>query len=184
MAANQTPPIPPDPIFEVAFKKLKDSVTEADAKVFQSTTFEDVWKAAEDIERIHREKRSLKNMRRIEPFLKGLEGYSKVIEVICNGTPYMPWIWVFYSFSSLPLQANLYQAPIKLMLQVRRAPSSYLASYLSRNSLRTSTCTFSINCLMRTIKSQKFCHNSVDYRKRLAMIITLSLYLVWFMLIY
>lgn len=94
MAANQAPAARTDPIFEVAFRKLKGSVTEADAAVFQSTKFEDVWKAAEDIEKMHREKRSLMNMRRIEPFLKGLEGYSKVIEVLCNGTPYMPWIWV------------------------------------------------------------------------------------------
>ncbi|KAK0110163.1 hypothetical protein ONS95_002814 [Cadophora gregata] len=38
-------------------------------------------------------------MRRIEPFLRGLEKYSKVIEVICN---YLPYVW----------------APIKLMLQL------------------------------------------------------------------
>ncbi|KAF2812552.1 uncharacterized protein BDZ99DRAFT_413355, partial [Mytilinidion resinicola] len=41
-------------------------------------------------------------MKRIQPLLDGLERYSKVVEVLCNGTPYLPWIW----------------APIKLMLQL------------------------------------------------------------------
>ncbi|KKY13857.1 putative nacht domain protein [Diplodia seriata] len=49
-------------------------------------------------------------MRRVESLLNGIEHYSKVLEVLCNGTPYLPWIW----------------APIKLMLQLS---SEYLSSY-------------------------------------------------------
>jgi hypothetical protein len=60
-------------MFEVAFKKLKDSVTPADATAFQSTTLEEVWKAAEDIEKAHKERRSLRNMAHIAPFLHCLE---------------------------------------------------------------------------------------------------------------
>ncbi|KAI8722914.1 NACHT domain-containing protein [Fusarium sp. LHS14.1] len=41
-------------------------------------------------------------MRRLEPLFTGLGYYSKTIEVLCNGTPYMPWIW----------------APIKLILKI------------------------------------------------------------------
>ncbi|KAL1798027.1 hypothetical protein ACET3X_004633 [Alternaria dauci] len=33
-------------------------------------------------------------MKRLEPFLNGLEAYSKVIEVLCNGTPFLSWIWL------------------------------------------------------------------------------------------
>ena len=66
----------------------------ADAKVFQATSYEDVWKAAEEIERAQREKKSLQNMRRVEPFLKCLESFASIIEVLCNGTPCLPWIWV------------------------------------------------------------------------------------------
>ncbi|EUC41875.1 hypothetical protein COCMIDRAFT_57997, partial [Bipolaris oryzae ATCC 44560] len=39
-------------------------------------------------------------MARLDPFLRGMEHYSKVVEVLCNGTPYLAWIW----------------APVKLML--------------------------------------------------------------------
>ncbi|KAH8587407.1 hypothetical protein B0O99DRAFT_733524 [Bisporella sp. PMI_857] len=90
------------PNFDTAFKNLKQSVTTTDANAFQSTTLEDVWKAAEEIQEEQRRRKSVRNMRRIEPFLKGLEKYSKSIEILCNGTPYLPWIW----------------APIKLMLQL------------------------------------------------------------------
>ncbi|KAH6663538.1 hypothetical protein B0J14DRAFT_683261 [Halenospora varia] len=41
-------------------------------------------------------------MRRLMPLFSGLEHYSKAIEVLCNGTPYLPWLW----------------APIKLILKV------------------------------------------------------------------
>jgi hypothetical protein len=32
-------------------------------------------------------------MRRLTPLLNGLEHYAKVIDVLCNGTPFLPWIW-------------------------------------------------------------------------------------------
>jgi hypothetical protein len=85
-AASQT--------FEKAISSLLETVSSADARAFTSTTIEDVWKSAETIQTKQRERKSLKNMARIEPFLKSLEKYSKVIEVVCNGTDYLPWIWV------------------------------------------------------------------------------------------
>jgi len=80
--------------FQKAISKLKQTVSSTDAAVFEHTSCEDVWKAAEEIQDAQRKRKSLRNMKRVEPFLKGLEKYSKVIEVLCNGTPYLPWIWV------------------------------------------------------------------------------------------
>lgn len=80
--------------FERAFKQLKSSVTSNDADIFQSTTLKEVGDAAREIETRQRERKSMRNMARIKPFLTGLEKYSKVIEVLCNGTDYLPWIWV------------------------------------------------------------------------------------------
>jgi hypothetical protein len=82
--------------FETAIEGLKRTITPADRIAFHSTTAEEVWRAAEEIQEAQRKRRSLRNMRRIEPFLKGLEKYSKVIEVACNGTDYLPWIWVCF----------------------------------------------------------------------------------------
>ena len=89
MAASG-PPI----AFTEAYEKIRQSVTPKDAQDFQSTTLKDVWAAAREIESVQRKRRSIQNMRRIEPFLKALEKYSKTIETICNGTPYLPYIWV------------------------------------------------------------------------------------------
>jgi hypothetical protein len=80
--------------FERAISALRQTVSPADAAAFKSTKSEDVWKAAEEIQEVQRVRKSLRNMRRVEPFLKALEKYSRVIEVLCNGTPYLPWIWV------------------------------------------------------------------------------------------
>lgn len=77
-----------------AFDKLKSSVSAGDAVNFQSTSLQDVWKAARDIERLQQQRQSVRNLRRIEPLLNAIGKYSKVIEVLCNGTPYLPWIWV------------------------------------------------------------------------------------------
>lgn len=85
-----------------AIESLKLTLSPSDAAAFEATTIEDVWKAAEGIQEAQRKSKSLRAMRRIEPFLNALQGYSGVIEVVCNGTPYVPWVW----------------APIKLMLQL------------------------------------------------------------------
>jgi hypothetical protein len=97
MAASIAGPI----AFKQAFDTFKASVSQIDARNFQSTTLRDVHLAAIDIEKVQRERQSVRNMKRIEPFLEGLGKYSKVIEVLCNGTPYLPWIWVSLSRKGL-----------------------------------------------------------------------------------
>ena len=91
MAANaQTPTT----VLQEAFERLQGSVNPQDARDFQSTTLKDVWRAALDIERQQRQRASLRNMRKIEPFLKAIEIYSKSLDTLCNGTPFLPWVWV------------------------------------------------------------------------------------------
>ncbi|VZI02341.1 unnamed protein product [Fusarium fujikuroi] len=87
---------------EKAFKDLEKTVSAGDRISLQDTTLDDVRKAAHLVEDELAARQSLRNMRRLEPLFTGLEYYSKTIEVLCNGTPYMPWIW----------------APIKLVLKI------------------------------------------------------------------
>jgi len=77
-----------------AFQKLGRSISAEDAHDWASTELKDVWAEVRKIDAEQRSRQSAQNMRRIEPFLKGIEKYSKVIEVLCNGTPYMPYVWV------------------------------------------------------------------------------------------
>jgi hypothetical protein len=95
-------------LFKDAFDKLEQTINvdhPADARDFYNTTLQDVRTAAKQIEQELAARQCLRNMRRIEPFLAGLERYSKVVDVLCNGTVYLPWIW----------------APVKLVLKVSKA---------------------------------------------------------------
>ncbi|KAH0560093.1 hypothetical protein GP486_003386 [Trichoglossum hirsutum] len=92
-------------LFKEAFDRLEQTVSAnhpVDAQNLYSTTLQDVRTAARQIEQELSARQCLRNMRRIEPFFAGLERYSKIVEVLCNGTPYLPWIW----------------APVKLVLQL------------------------------------------------------------------
>lgn len=90
-----------------AFTNLKRTISDEDSADFADTTLESVIKAAHDIEDQLAARQSLRNMRRLMPLFTGLSYYGQSVEVVCNGTPYLPWIW----------------APIKLILKVRRAPT-------------------------------------------------------------
>jgi len=87
---------------ERAFKDLERTIAPAESRDFSSTTLDDVRKAAIEVERQLAARQSLRNTRRLDPLFKGLEHYAKIIEVLANGTDYLPWIW----------------APIKLILKV------------------------------------------------------------------
>jgi len=86
------------PAIEHAFKDLELTISPAEFRDFASTTLEDVRRAALDLERQLAARRSLRNLRRLEPLFQGLHHYSKVVEVLCNGTPFLPWIWAPIKF--------------------------------------------------------------------------------------
>ena len=88
-----------------AFNDLERALSVGDREYLDNTTLDDVRQAAHHIEDELAARQSLRNMRRLMPLFTGLEYYSKSIEVLCNGTPYLPWIW----------------APIKLILKVCRS---------------------------------------------------------------
>ncbi len=88
-----TPPVS----FNTAFERLREIASKDDVRSFNSTKLEDVWTTVKDIERHLESRRSLRGFHRIQPFLAGIEQYSKVVEVLCQGTPYLPYIWVIRS---------------------------------------------------------------------------------------
>lgn len=86
-----------------AFERIRSTINPTDARDFNSTTIEDVRKAALAVERQLAASQSMCNLKRLDRLFAGLNHYARVIDVLCNGTPFLPWIW----------------APIKLILQVR-----------------------------------------------------------------
>lgn len=85
-----------------AFEKLEGALHPGDARLFRSTTLEDVKSTAKIIERDQEQRRCLRNLRRIEPLFQALGKFGTAIDVLCQGTPYLCFIW----------------APIKLLLQI------------------------------------------------------------------
>lgn len=86
----------------IAYDNLDQTITRQDSRTFSSMTLKQVENAALEIENQLAARQSLRNMRRLVPLFKGLEHYSRAVEILCNGTPFLPWIW----------------APITLILQV------------------------------------------------------------------
>ncbi|CAI6332928.1 unnamed protein product [Periconia digitata] len=106
-ARNPAPTLTPTAkqTFDTAFTKLQSTVRSTsiqDYHQFCSTTLQDVRDAARGIERQMAARQCLRNLRRLDVFLGALEHYSKAVEVLCNGTLYLPWIW----------------APIKLTIMI------------------------------------------------------------------
>lgn len=92
MPLTAHPPLPSS--FQAAFTRLEATVSEEDARTFQHTTLEDVWTSVREVEKRLQERQQSRALRRIESFLKGINQYADVMGVLCNGTPYLPWIWV------------------------------------------------------------------------------------------
>ncbi|KAI8626353.1 hypothetical protein F5Y19DRAFT_227422 [Xylariaceae sp. FL1651] len=89
-------------IMKSAFDDLESTVTPDDSRGFSSMTLEDLKRTALDIENQLAARQALRNLGRLMPLFNGIEHYSKVVDVLCNGTPYLAWIW----------------APITLILRV------------------------------------------------------------------
>ncbi|EGO53325.1 hypothetical protein NEUTE1DRAFT_133746 [Neurospora tetrasperma FGSC 2508] len=100
-------------IIREAFEGLEKVISPSEAKDFNNTTLQNVQDAALGIESILAARQSLRNMRRLSPLFEGLKCYAETIEVLCNGTPYLPWIW----------------APIKLILKASIVSSDYTDAF-------------------------------------------------------
>ena len=79
---------------EGAFKRLEQTVSDDHARDFYNTELKEVRQAALDIEKWQRQRKSLRYMALIEPLLAGIQQYAGPLETLCQGTPYLPFIWV------------------------------------------------------------------------------------------
>ena len=81
-------------VVKKALDQLKSTLTPEDVRTFSNTSLEDLWREARKVEREQGARLDLRCMRRIEPFLRSLESYSGVIEVLCQGYSPMAFVWV------------------------------------------------------------------------------------------
>lgn len=76
-----------------AFEDPEKVITAQDSRDYHDYSLERVRKEALNTENQLASRGWLCNMRRLKPLFAGLEHYSKVVDTLCNGTPYLPWIW-------------------------------------------------------------------------------------------
>ncbi|KAF2680948.1 hypothetical protein K458DRAFT_444857 [Lentithecium fluviatile CBS 122367] len=130
-----------------AFEDLERTVSPADAREMRScTALGHVRTAALDIEKQLGARQALRNMRRLAPLLNGLEHYAKVVDVLCNGTPMVSWIW----------------SPIILILRVA---SEYVEAFeqLMKGYARIATALSRFELLSNTFSDPDFQHSLAVY---------------------
>lgn len=81
-------------IIEEAFEKFESLIYSSDKRLFRSTTLQDVREAARIIDRDQAQRRCLRNLRRIQPLLQALGRFGGALDTLCQGTPYLCYIWV------------------------------------------------------------------------------------------
>jgi hypothetical protein len=80
--------------FEKSLGDFKSKLKKRDQESFRLTTFSDLEKSIADIQAEQHKKRRLQNLNRLKPILEGLNQYGQALDVFCNGSQLMPFIWV------------------------------------------------------------------------------------------
>lgn len=75
------------------FKK-KAELTSEELQYFQLSCFNDVLKTLDQVQKEQSKKKTLVFMKRIDPFLKTMGEYGKVIEVFVNTSEILAFVWV------------------------------------------------------------------------------------------
>ncbi|KAF4631381.1 hypothetical protein G7Y89_g6756 [Cudoniella acicularis] len=89
-------------VFERVLEKFKVPLKKKDRDNFQMTTLPQLQKAIADIQKKQQSERRMQNMTRLGRFVEAMEEYWKVVEVFCNSSQFLPFIW----------------GPMKFLLQV------------------------------------------------------------------
>ncbi|KAK5626670.1 hypothetical protein RRF57_002385 [Xylaria bambusicola] len=83
-------------VLQRACDRFRSELSSEDANLIITTSkFDEVKTAVLQVEQQLAARQELRNFDRLAPFLDAIETYSKALDVACNGTPYLPWIWVF-----------------------------------------------------------------------------------------
>lgn len=103
--------------------KSKAALTAEELQFFQFSNLESVLVTLGSIQKQQSEKKRLVYMKRIDPFLKTMIEYGKVVDVFLNASDILAFVWVriFSRFLSLRRGADYVepQGPLKFLLVVR-----------------------------------------------------------------
>lgn len=86
---------PDDSAFSRVLCAFRSRLSLQDINAFRYTTFDDLKQTISDIQKEQAQRRGLRNLNKIRPFLNGLGQYAQVIEVFVNAKPdILAFVWV------------------------------------------------------------------------------------------
>jgi hypothetical protein len=80
--------------FDRILADFKSGLKKRDQENFRLTTLEDLEQTMADIQAEQHGKRRLQNLNRLKPFLEGLNQYGNVVDIFCNSSQLLPFVWV------------------------------------------------------------------------------------------
>ncbi|KAM6529652.1 hypothetical protein FALCPG4_007781, partial [Fusarium falciforme] len=103
-------------MIERACDRFRREISSDDARLVETTaSLDDVKLAIRQVEQTLAARQQLRNVAQITPFVDAIERYSRALDVLANGTPYLPYIW----------------APLKIVLQATQDCTHALDKILS-----------------------------------------------------
>lgn len=93
MAQNVLQNVPQSP-FDRALNIFKKDLTKRDKENFKITTFQDLQKSIDDLQKTHQSTRRIQDLSRLGVFLEAIEQYTKVVEPFCNSNEIVAFVLV------------------------------------------------------------------------------------------
>ncbi|CAI7590736.1 unnamed protein product [Penicillium crustosum] len=81
------------PLFERSLEVFKKDLNKKDRDNFKFSTLEDLEKCLTQLQAKHRSQRRMQNLNRLKPFLEAMNQFGKVVEVFCNSSELVPFLW-------------------------------------------------------------------------------------------
>ena len=120
---------------KTAFEELEQTITPADAEEMRAASnIKQVRQAALRLENQLAARLSLRNLGRLAPLLDGMQHYAKVVDILCNGTPFLPWLWAPITLI-LRVASDHLEAFEQIMKGYAKVSSGVVALELSRPSI-------------------------------------------------
>jgi hypothetical protein len=85
--------------FERVLEEFKKDLKKKDKDNFQMTSLETLNQAIGEIQKQQQSERRMQNMTRLKRFIEAMAEYGKVIDTFCNGSQFVPFIWVSFLHS-------------------------------------------------------------------------------------
>ncbi|KAG9233941.1 hypothetical protein BJ875DRAFT_377537 [Amylocarpus encephaloides] len=85
-------------IFESILNEFKSGLKKKHRDEFQVATLQQLQQQIGEIQNKQQSERRMQNMARLGRFIEAIEEYGKVIEVFCNSSQFVPFIWVTSNF--------------------------------------------------------------------------------------